>query len=159
MNWPDRKLKRLDEGIETRMELLAGRRRALGEDDPVTLDTRHDVVFLLDEAGRHDEAMKAAWEVVEARRRVLGESHPDTVKSLERLAKILQGQGEFAEGRRCLVEILEINNQAHGPRSSESIDTLGDLIELHDAWHEAEPSSGHDVEAGRYRRILEESSG
>ena len=43
--------------------------------------------------------------------------------------------------------------------SADVIDTLEDLAELHEAWHAAEPSSGHDAEAGRYRRRLEESGG
>jgi hypothetical protein len=60
-------------------EVLADRRRLLGDDHPDTLTSRATLARLAARQGRRAEAEELYRQVIADRTRVLGASHPDTV--------------------------------------------------------------------------------
>ena len=81
------------------MQVLADRRRVLGEDHPDTLASRATLAWLAGLQGRRGEAELLYRQVLAARRRVLGGDHPDTVATGRDLARVIADQGDAARRR------------------------------------------------------------
>ena len=75
-------------------DILAGRRRMLGEDHPYTLDTAGNLATDLRRLGEHQAARELDEDILARRRRMLGEDHPDTLASASNLAIDLHALGE-----------------------------------------------------------------
>ena len=65
---------------------VATRQAELGADDPLTLDSRHNLALAYRHAGKTDEAIALFEQVRDAQERVLGADHPDTLTTLDNLA-------------------------------------------------------------------------
>ena len=70
--------RRYAEAEQLSREVLADRRRLLGEDHPDTLTSRATLACLAARQGRRAEAEELYRQVIADRTRVLGASHPDT---------------------------------------------------------------------------------
>src|SRR2546428_255679 len=68
-------------------QVLAARRRVLGEDHPDTLSTEHRLGWLIGRQGRYGEAVDIVNQVLGGRRSVLGDDHPDTLSARETPAR------------------------------------------------------------------------
>jgi serine/threonine-protein kinase len=71
------------------------------------------------------------------------------------LGGALAGQGKYEEAAVLLVEGYEgmrAKQDAPGERRGEALERV---VELHDAWHSAEPGRGHDEKAAQWRGKLE----
>ena len=60
-------------------DILARRRRLLGEDHPDTLAAAFQLVCALTELGEHHAARELNDDIIARRRRVLGDEHPETI--------------------------------------------------------------------------------
>ena len=69
-------------------EVLADRRRVLGDDHPDTLTSPATLAWLAARRGRHAEAEALYRQVLADRNRVLGASHPDTEATRDEFAKL-----------------------------------------------------------------------
>jgi Tetratricopeptide repeat len=78
----------VDEAASLVDELVAGKTRVLGPDDPDTLMARALRASLLDWTGRSAEAVRDLEDLLADLNRVLGPDHPDTLAASERLAKL-----------------------------------------------------------------------
>ena len=85
--------RRLTDVEVLRREVLAARRRSLGDDHRDTLWAKHNLAFCLGYQGRYEESETLQRETLEARRRVLGEKDPDTLRSLYGLAWVTASGG------------------------------------------------------------------
>ncbi|GHJ43144.1 tetratricopeptide repeat protein [Catellatospora sp. TT07R-123] len=85
---------------------LADRRRALGEDHPDTLTSRHNLAVAYRVAGRVAEATALFEQVLADRRRVLGDDHPNTLTSRNNLAVAYQEAGRVAEATALFEQVL-----------------------------------------------------
>jgi len=83
------------------------RRALLGEEDPLTLQSRQDQAYALLRESRIQEAQQRLSVLISVRRRVLGEEHPDTLQSLDNFATTLEHQGRTAEAGRIYRQVLE----------------------------------------------------
>ena len=72
-------------------DILARRRRDLGEDHPDTLAAASNLAVSLRAAGEYQAARELAEDTLARRRRVLGEDHPDTLASADNLAMTWAG--------------------------------------------------------------------
>jgi Tetratricopeptide repeat len=70
-------------------DVLADRRRVLGDDHPDTLTSRAVLAWLAARQGRHAEAEELLRQLLADRNRVLGASHPDTEATRNELAQLM----------------------------------------------------------------------
>ena len=91
---------RLDEDI------LARRRRDLGEDHPGTLAAASNLAVSLRAAGEYQAARELGEDTLARRRRVLGEDHPDTLAAAFQLVGTLTGLGEYHAARELNDDII-----------------------------------------------------
>jgi hypothetical protein len=69
-------------------DVLAVRRRVLGDDHPDTLTSRDCLAWLAARQGRRAEAVELYRQVLADRSRVLGAGHPDTQATRDELAQL-----------------------------------------------------------------------
>jgi hypothetical protein len=60
----------------------------------------------------------------------------------------------FADAETALLEGQEILETALGPEHERTVEAISALIELYDAWHEAEPGKGYDAKAADWQAKL-----
>ena len=87
-------------------DILARRRRVLGEDHPDTLASADNLAMILGRVGEHRAARELGEDTLARRRRVLGEDHPDTLTSAFILAAELSELGEYRAARELAEDIL-----------------------------------------------------
>jgi tetratricopeptide (TPR) repeat protein len=98
---------RYDEAVTIGSEALEGRRRALGEEHPWTLDMMETLASCYAKQGRHDEAETLLREGLEISRRVLGEGDGRTNKLRYGLACDLALRGLRTEAVAILRQALD----------------------------------------------------
>jgi eukaryotic-like serine/threonine-protein kinase len=115
---------------EARMQLeraLEVQRRALGAEDPRTLDTMHRLGSAADLQGKHGEAEALYSQALEIQRRVLGPEHPDTLKSVSGLALAYYGEGKFPQAEALDRQTLEIRRRVLGPEHHDTLVSMNNL--------------------------------
>ncbi|MFI6812584.1 tetratricopeptide repeat protein [Nonomuraea sp. NPDC050328] len=91
----------LDEAIELYEEVLEGQTRALGDDHPEAVITRHELALAYQQAGRLPEAIALLEHVVRADEALHGPDHPTTVEARDALAAARRTpDGSLAAARR-----------------------------------------------------------
>ena len=80
--------RRYAEAEQLTREVLADRRRLLGEDHPDTLTSRATLARLAARQGRRGEAEELYLQVIADRTRVLGSGHPDTAAVRDEFAQL-----------------------------------------------------------------------
>jgi hypothetical protein len=63
----------------------------------------------------------------------------------------------LGDAQTNLSEAQKILSKADNAKKGDREKALTGLVELHDAWHGAEPAAGHDVKAAEWRAKLAES--
>ena len=79
----------LDTAESLYSQALDSRRALLGDDDPATITSAHNLAGLVEAAGQLGRAEDLHRQVVLARLRVLGIQHPDTVASIDKLVAVV----------------------------------------------------------------------
>ena len=133
---------RLAEAEPYYREALDRRRDLLGDDDPETLFSIHNMGGLLHDQGKLDEAERDRREALDRRRRVLGDENPDTLEAMHNLARVRVDQGDFAEAERLLREAIAGRKKVLGQSHADTLDSVGELGEVYVALGreaEAEP--------------------
>ena len=75
-------------------EVLAVRKRVLGDEHPDTLMTAGNLALSLSGQGQYDEAVAMEREVLAVKQRVLGADHPSTLTTAGDLASSFSRQGK-----------------------------------------------------------------
>ncbi len=78
-------------------DILARKRRVLGEDHPSALMSANNLAEDLRDLGEHQAARDLDQDTLARRRRVLGGDHPDTLRSANNLATDLRALGEAGD--------------------------------------------------------------
>ncbi len=123
-------------------EVVAIRRRELGDDHPDTLDSMSNLGFLLMAQGKLAVAEPHARTVLDVQRRVLGPDDPDTLISVSNLGLLLQAQGKLAEAESYHREAMEKRRQVLGndhPDTLAAINNMGFLLQARGRLEDAEP--------------------
>ena len=113
--------------LERTLEL---QRRVLGEDDPATLTTMHDLADALHDLGRRAEAQPLHERALEARRRILGPEHPDTLQSMNDLADVYRDSNQFDRAKDLYEKTLALDRRVLGPEHPKTLTVLEDYAEL-----------------------------
>jgi non-specific serine/threonine protein kinase/serine/threonine-protein kinase len=129
------------------------RRRVLGPDDPLTLQSMDSLALFYQQTGRLAEAEKLQLATVEGRRRVLGEEDRLTLQSKDQLAMIYESQGRFPESGKLWREVLAARRRvlsSDDPDLFTSMDCVGSSYQNEGRYDEAEKLYLEEV-AGRTR--------
>ncbi|MEE9391263.1 MAG: serine/threonine-protein kinase [Planctomycetota bacterium] len=107
--------------------IAAQRKKALGKDDPKTLEAQSNLGVALFSMGRYQQAYDLQKEILQRRSTVLGENHQDSVSSRNSVATALSKLDRDAEAVELLEEVLTIQlstlREIH-PRTMATINNL-----------------------------------
>jgi tetratricopeptide (TPR) repeat protein len=120
-------LGRLDEAGAEYAEVLAIRRRTLGDENPDTLDTRHAAAYLLRLRGQYAAAESEYRAVIAHQRAMVGDAHPTTLGTRHNLALVLQDQGRLDEAAGEYAEVFTIRHRLLGPTHHDTVETRRNL--------------------------------
>src|SRR5262249_6565328 len=97
-------------------QALEVQRRELGEEDPQTLTTMHQLGRVLAWLHQYDEAASILSRTLELRQRVLGERHRDTLSTMITTGECYVAQGRYAEGEQLLCQAYDALSGPSGDR-------------------------------------------
>ena len=95
--------------------VIEARARALGPENPNTLDSRHRLIYALSRQSKYAEAEAEARQVLKLREKVLGPDNPDTAVSRYNLAEPLVEQGKYGEAETLYREVIRLDEKVLSP--------------------------------------------
>lgn len=132
---------------------LAGYQRICGSDHIQTLFARDVLGVVLHHSGRLDDAEQVLRKNVSMGARWLqGWEYARHIRSLGRC---LATRGKHDEAQQHLLTAWDRTKCAVGADSDAAKQVAGDLVDLYEAWHSAEPGRGYDALAAEWRRRIE----
>jgi serine/threonine protein kinase/tetratricopeptide (TPR) repeat protein len=150
---------RLAEAEPHLRQALEGRRRVLGDEHPDTLAAIGNMGALLVAQGRAADAIELLISAEPACRRTFsGGNAPRLARFLTALGCARAATSEFESAKATLTEAHAILSGADGATRRDRADVLTCLVELFDAWHEAEPDKGYGHAAAEWRARVEENT-
>jgi len=115
--------KRYPEAEPMAREVLEGRKRRLGPDNPDTLDSMNDLAGLLLHLGQLDEAEKMLPETLAGMRKAHGPTHPDVATTLTLFSWLALQRSDKDRALAFLREALD-----HGLAGTEAIKAVEDPL-------------------------------
>jgi hypothetical protein len=112
---------------EMNRQALEGYKKALGPEDPNTLNSKANLASTFWNQGRWKEAEGLDVQVMETRKRVLGEEHPSTLNSMANLASTWRSQSRNEEAILLMEKCFELQKQilgSHHPHTKSSLEAL-----------------------------------
>ncbi|UCD74717.1 MAG: serine/threonine protein kinase [Phycisphaerales bacterium] len=152
-----RNMGRLEEAEPYFRQALEGSRRAFGDNHQSTMVAIHNMGRLLRDLGRLEEAEALGAQTVAWARESLPDGHPSIAAFLRSYGITLFKLQRFDEAESALLEAYEVIEDVAGPNHARTIGVAQAIVELYDAWHEAEPDHSHDAKAAAWRARIEES--
>jgi eukaryotic-like serine/threonine-protein kinase len=149
----------LDEAEELYRDATAKFVARLGERHPNTLSSRGNLAFLLLARERFADAEVGMRELVGLYTEVAGVGHAQTATARRGLGRALLGQKRFAEAREELLAAESITAALPGVDPERRAVCCDALVRLFEAWHEAEPTAGHEAAAEVWRARAAELRG
>ena len=95
--------------------LIEARTRALGPEDPGTLDSRHRLIYALARQTKYGEAETEARQVLMLREKTLGPENIDTLISRYNLGEALVSQGKNSEAETLYRMVIRRGEKLLGP--------------------------------------------
>ena len=117
------RLDRVGEAEKVGQEVLATRRRRLGERHPATLTSMHNAATIELALGRDVKGEGLFGQVAALRREVLGETHPDTLASMNAHGSALGRVEKYEEAVALLVRVLDARRRVLGEEHPDTMDT------------------------------------
>jgi hypothetical protein len=109
---------------------------------------------LMCDLGRLEEAEALGAEAVRGAKAKLAPTHAFRLAALGQHGRTLAVIQRYAEGEAELLEAHAVFMDALGPDHQRTIKTIRYLIDLYDAWHDAEADKGYDAKAAEWRAKL-----
>ncbi|MGO9924137.1 MAG: protein kinase domain-containing protein [Isosphaeraceae bacterium] len=125
---------------------LADCRRALGADDPITLDAAERLGSILVHLGKDDEAETIFRKNVADRRRVLKPEHSDTLRSIYLLSRLLRHRRQWSAAEKLAYDYAHSVQCSLGTNHPDYVLALtnqGDVLRDQGKLSEAEPYYRH----------------
>jgi eukaryotic-like serine/threonine-protein kinase len=126
--------------------------RALGAENPKTLNIRADLMEAMNDSGHSVEAEPMARALVATERRVLGDHSRETLHGMSVLAHSLHFQSKFQEAEALYKEILDVERRIYGGRDAQAAITLNNLESVYldaDEWANATTTGAEALELSR----------
>jgi tetratricopeptide (TPR) repeat protein len=121
---------------------LADCQRALGRDDPVTLDAAERLGSILVQLGQKDEAETVFRQNVADRGRVLKPEHSDTLRSIYLLSRLLRERRQFAAAEKLAYDYahsVQCSMGSNHPDCVLALTNQGDVLRDQGKLADAEP--------------------
>ncbi|MBV9313113.1 MAG: tetratricopeptide repeat protein [Pseudonocardia sp.] len=143
LGWVRTWLGRFAEAERDYRHVLETRERVLGRHHAMSLETRHDMAWLLSHKGDYRGAERLFREVLSEVERIpeLGRDHPLALETRGRLARLLSDTGQLGEAERLSRAIVTQRTRVSGPRHPTTLITrfiLGRTLMLGGQLAEAE---------------------
>ena len=106
---------------------LALQRRALGAENPDTLETLNVLGWTAMDLGKYPEAETLLSQSLASWRRVSSPANPGTLNAMNNLATVYDDQGKYAQAEALDSQALEILRRIYGPEHHKTLDTMGNL--------------------------------
>ncbi len=104
------------------LESVFERRQALlGDMDPATLASMHNIAWLRDKQSELKESRSLYLDVSQRKRALLGLDHESTLQSMHNLGEIQRRLGEFADARATLEEVVARRIARNGKDQSDTL--------------------------------------
>ena len=106
-------------------------RRALGADDPATLESAEHLGTILWHLGKSDEAEAMLRQNVADRRRILKAEHPDTLRSVYVLSRVLRERNCYPDAEQLAYAYVHSIQCSLGPNHPEYVSALANLADVY----------------------------
>jgi tetratricopeptide (TPR) repeat protein len=120
-------IRRRNEAVAMRREVLDKRQRILGDEHPDTIRAMSNLANTFRSQGQLKEAAAMRKEVLEKRRRILGDEYPDTITAMNNLANTLRSQGRLNEAAAMRREVLEKRQRILGDEHPDTTRAMNNL--------------------------------
>lgn len=134
------------ESLETRA--LELRRRILGEQNPDTLTSMHDLGTTLWAEGRYAESEQLLRDCLERRRRLLGADNQETLRSMNALGNVVAYRGDRVTAEKLYRESLDRRRSTLGPEHPDTLTSMSNLAWLLIGQHKY--AQGEDLQRSAY---------
>jgi tetratricopeptide (TPR) repeat protein len=137
--------------------VLAVRRKVLGEEHPLTAAAQADLAFNLHAQGKYAEAEEALRKALEVRRKVLGEEHPDIVMGYTVLGLNRYERGKYAEAEEDFRKALDLSLKVYGEAHRNTVTSYQNVAAaLNGQGLFAQAEEGFRKALGAYRQLVGE---
>lgn len=107
--------------------VVEGRRRLLGERDPVYADAVAELAWVYEGAEDYGKAQPLRRRALEIRREILGPLHPQVAVSVNNLGVVYRFLNQFDRAEPLYQEAVALHGQINGEKSVEYATALGNL--------------------------------
>jgi serine/threonine protein kinase/tetratricopeptide (TPR) repeat protein len=128
-------------------DVLAARRRTLGDGHPLVAEALSDYGYTLRRQGRYEDAERAYREALALKRRALGDDHPSVATTLNNLGVLLGVAGRYDEVAPILEEALAIRRARYGDVHPLVASSINNLAQLAVATGDLDAAFGYQQEA------------
>ena len=125
--WQKFTLGQIEQSSRDYARILKLQQRALGENDPDTLDSQRGLASAYTRMGRFAEAQPLLEHSLAQLRELYGESHSRSKEVTLALAILLMEQDKFAEAETLLVPLLAMLERDQGPDHPNTLSTVSNL--------------------------------
>lgn len=117
----------IEEAVDCHHKSLQLRTEALGEDDPLSLESANNLAASYLADGQWEESLEINEQVLRIRRKTLGDTHLDTMASTNNLAATYYQLGRLPEAAAMFADALEAQRTKYGEKHKNAISTLNNL--------------------------------
>ncbi|KAG9086747.1 hypothetical protein FS749_003417 [Ceratobasidium sp. UAMH 11750] len=110
---------------------LEARKRAFGDENSSTLNSRHNLAATYQHLGRYNEAKELQVQVLRTRKRISSDRHPDTLAGMENLALTYQRLGQYNEAEELQIQVFETRKELFGEQDSSTLTSMHNLALTH----------------------------
>jgi tetratricopeptide (TPR) repeat protein len=129
------------DAMKMAVESTKVRKKELGQEHIVTLNSQSMVALVYELRGRWKEAEKIEVQVVESCKSVLGQEHPDTLTVMSNLASTYSNQGQWKEAEELGKQVLDSRKRIFGQENLDTLTSMNNLAMMYadqGRWEEAE---------------------
>jgi serine/threonine protein kinase len=108
------------------------RRRVLGAEDPLTIETAIDLGVIAFDQSNYGEAEVLLSQALEVARRVLGPQNSYTLRAMTNLASVYRRQGKYPQAEALINQAVEIKRRVMGPEDRSTLNSMSVLAEIYD---------------------------
>lgn len=136
--------------LERALEL---QRKALGPENPKTLNTMQVIARTALYQGKHADAESMASQALELSRRSLGPEHPNTLTTMTGLANAYYVQGKYPKAEALYSEVLQARRRKNGAEAVDTL-TMNNLASVYSAQGKYSQAETLQIETVAARRRL-----
>jgi serine/threonine protein kinase len=108
------------------------RRRVLGAEDPLTIETAIDLGVIAFDQSNYGGAEVLLSQALEVARRVLGPQNSYTLRAMTNLASVYRRQGKYPQAEALINQAVEIKRRVMGPEDRSTLNSMSVLAEIYD---------------------------